>query len=180
MVALGDGPKQMPIDPKVVQKVILSLLPKQKFDLILPHSPFGEYTRHLRHEEIGKAVIELWKKRKFNHKPHKFSSMKVLVLYDYPLSPGGLATQGDLLLKGLLECGVDAHAAHFESAQEKEWYYRWFEPDVVMGVGYWGHTTTCPPSATLRRNACSLASGGRLYCQLSRNCKRIAPYFSNV
>ena len=66
--------------------------------------------------------------------------MKVLVLYDYPPSPGGLATQGDLLYKGLLELGVDAYAAHFESGQEKEWYYRWFKPDVVVGIGYWGHT----------------------------------------
>jgi len=66
--------------------------------------------------------------------------LKVLVLYDYPPSPGGLATQGDLLYKGLCELGVDAHAVHFDSAQEKEWYYRWFEPDVVVGIGYWGHT----------------------------------------
>jgi starch synthase len=65
--------------------------------------------------------------------------MNVLVLYDYPPSPGGLATQGDLLYRGLQEMGIDTHAVHFESAQEKEWYYRWFEPDVVVGVGYWGH-----------------------------------------
>ena len=67
-------------------------------------------------------------------------AVKVLVLYDYPPSAGGLATQGDLLFKGLREIGVDIYPAHFDSAQEKEWYYRWFQPDVVVGIGYWGHT----------------------------------------
>ena len=32
--------------------------------------------------------------------------MRVLLLYDYPPSPGGLATQGDLLYRGLLAIGV--------------------------------------------------------------------------
>jgi alpha-maltose-1-phosphate synthase len=66
--------------------------------------------------------------------------MKVLLLYDYPPPPAGLSTQGDLLYRGLKELGVEAYATHFESATEKEWYYRWFKPDVVVGIGYWGHT----------------------------------------
>ena len=65
--------------------------------------------------------------------------MKVLLLYDYPPPPAGLSTQGDLLYRGLQELGVETYAAHFESATEKEWYYRWFKPDVVVGIGYWGH-----------------------------------------
>ena len=66
--------------------------------------------------------------------------MKVLLMYDYPPTPGGLATQGDLLYRGLLDMGVDVRAVDVESDQEKEWYYRWFQPDVAVGIGYWGHT----------------------------------------
>ena len=66
--------------------------------------------------------------------------MKVLLLYDYPPPPAGLSTQGQLLYQGLIELGVEAYAAHFESEAEKEWYYRWFQPDIVVGIGYWGYT----------------------------------------
>jgi starch synthase len=66
--------------------------------------------------------------------------VKILLLYEYPPQPAGLSTQGDLLYRGLQELGVDVHAVYFESATEKEWYYRWFQPDVVIGVGYWGYT----------------------------------------
>jgi len=65
--------------------------------------------------------------------------VKVLVLTEYPPSAAGLATQGQLFCEGLREIGVDVHPVHFESPLEKEWYYRWFQPDVVVGVGFWGH-----------------------------------------
>jgi alpha-maltose-1-phosphate synthase len=66
--------------------------------------------------------------------------MKVLLLYDYPASPSGLATQGELLYRGLCDLGVEAFPVNLAAAKEKEWYYRWFRPDVVVGIGYWGHT----------------------------------------
>lgn len=61
---LDDGAKQRRLDQKAVKNNILDLVPKQSFDLIITHSPFGEYTKHLRHEEIGKAVIALWREKK--------------------------------------------------------------------------------------------------------------------
>jgi glycosyltransferase involved in cell wall biosynthesis len=65
--------------------------------------------------------------------------VKVLVLTEYPAPASGLALQGELLCRGLREMGVDVHPVHLESSLEKEWYYRWFKPDVVVGVGFWGH-----------------------------------------
>lgn len=61
---LNDGPGQVPLKPKQVEDAILDLLPQKNYDLIITHSPFGEYTRHLRHEEVGNAVINLWHKQK--------------------------------------------------------------------------------------------------------------------
>ncbi len=57
---LDDGPAQEPLDIKEVKNAILALLPAWNFHLVITHSPQGEYTKHLRHEEVGTAVIELW------------------------------------------------------------------------------------------------------------------------
>ena len=57
---LNDDPEQQSLDDAEVERAILDLLPTKYFDLIISHSPKGEYTRHIRHEEIGKAVIKLW------------------------------------------------------------------------------------------------------------------------
>ena len=61
MADLDDGPEQMPLDSNKVQKTIELLLPSNRFDLVITHSPSGEYSRHLRHEETAKAVLALWK-----------------------------------------------------------------------------------------------------------------------
>lgn len=57
---LDDRPEQSPLFDKTVQDNVLLLLPAQKFDLIITHSPYGEYTRHIRHEETSRAVTALW------------------------------------------------------------------------------------------------------------------------
>ncbi|MDB5023229.1 MAG: family deacetylase [Mucilaginibacter sp.] len=57
---LDDGPEQKSLAENEVKDMILRLLPRLHFDLVLTHSINGEYTRHRRHEEIGKAVIQLW------------------------------------------------------------------------------------------------------------------------
>ena len=56
---MDDGPEQNPLDGGHVEETILSLLGSREYDLIITHSPQGEYTRHRRHEEIGEAVIRL-------------------------------------------------------------------------------------------------------------------------
>ncbi len=64
MGMLDDSPEQTPLHRRHIKQTILSLLPDLDFDLIISHNPHGEYTRHLRHEEIGKEVITLWRQNK--------------------------------------------------------------------------------------------------------------------
>ena len=64
--------------------------------------------------------------------------MRMLLLYEYPPPPAGLATQGDLLYHGLREIGVDCVPAPQSSRLQKEAIYRVFKPDVAVGVGFWG------------------------------------------
>ena len=58
---LDDGPEQAHLAPAMVKTTILSLLVRQDFDRLLTHGPKGEYTSHHRHEEVSKAVEELWR-----------------------------------------------------------------------------------------------------------------------
>ena len=57
---LDDGPEQKTLEKNEAEQTIMKLLPAGPFDLIISHNPNGEYTRHIRHEETGKAVIKLW------------------------------------------------------------------------------------------------------------------------
>jgi LmbE family N-acetylglucosaminyl deacetylase len=60
MADLDDGPEQSPLADELVEQSLLDCLPSRRFDRILTHSPLGEYTRHLRHEDVARAVLRLW------------------------------------------------------------------------------------------------------------------------
>ena len=64
MADLDDGPDQIPLSPQELESTILDLVPDIPFDLLITHHPKGEYTHHLRHEEVSKAVLDLWNEDK--------------------------------------------------------------------------------------------------------------------
>ncbi len=63
---LDDGPEQKTITQNHIKKDLRLLLPPVYFDLIITHSPAGEYTRHKRHEEIGRTVSDSWEQNILN------------------------------------------------------------------------------------------------------------------
>lgn len=64
--------------------------------------------------------------------------MKILVLYPYPLDQSGLSIQGHDLVKGLKELGVEVMPCDRDNNLQKLYAYKTFNPDVVIGVGFWG------------------------------------------
>jgi len=60
MADLDDEPGQVPLPGELVQETIARLLAGDSYSLILTHGPKGEYTRHRRHEECCRSVVELW------------------------------------------------------------------------------------------------------------------------
>ncbi len=62
---LDDGPDQRPLRLIDVEDAIVDLLPSDRYDLVLTHGLWGEYTSHRRHEEVGKAVMALRESGRF-------------------------------------------------------------------------------------------------------------------
>lgn len=60
MADLDDGPAQVALGAEQVRATLLSLVPIEHLDLIMTHAPKGEYTRHLRHEEVSRSVFRMW------------------------------------------------------------------------------------------------------------------------
>jgi LmbE family N-acetylglucosaminyl deacetylase len=60
MADLDDGPDQTPLPIAEIKETIIRQLAENSYSLILTHGAKGEYTRHQRHEECCRSVIELW------------------------------------------------------------------------------------------------------------------------
>ena len=60
MADLDDEPDQVPLPIEQILETTARLLAGSSYSLILTHGPKGEYTRHRRHEECCRSVVELW------------------------------------------------------------------------------------------------------------------------
>jgi len=60
MADLDDGPEQLPLPTETVREATAALAGGEAYDLLFTHAPWGEYTRHRRHEETAQTVMALW------------------------------------------------------------------------------------------------------------------------
>jgi LmbE family N-acetylglucosaminyl deacetylase len=68
MADLDDGVEQTPLPGTLVEQTLVDFLGNIDFDLLLVHSPWGEYTRHRRHAEVSRAIISLWTRGRISAK----------------------------------------------------------------------------------------------------------------
>jgi len=61
---MDDSAEQEPLDGEELREIIVRLLGGREYEMILTHSPSGEYTHHRRHEEVSIAVADLVEKEK--------------------------------------------------------------------------------------------------------------------
>jgi LmbE family N-acetylglucosaminyl deacetylase len=140
MEDLDDGPGQIPLEKLEVETVILRSLPSTRFDLIITHSPAGEYTRHRRHEETGEAIISLWQVGKIQTKElwmfayedgeKQYLPQPILSAHIYHELPGELWKQKyDLITKvyGFNENGFEAR-----TTPRAEAFWRFTDPDEAQ------------------------------------------------
>jgi len=131
---LDDGPEQAPLGAELVQNTILSLLPAAKFDLVFTHSPFGEYTRHRRHEETARAVLTLWESGRLSttelrmfaykdghkrHPPRPIASAHQIVEL-----PQGVWQEKYLMLTAIYGYSTDSFEARTTPRKEAFWCFR--------------------------------------------------------
>jgi LmbE family N-acetylglucosaminyl deacetylase len=138
---LDDGPEQYPLEENEVENTILSLLPKKRFDLIISHSPSGEYTRHLRHEEAGRSVIRLWGSGKIsaselwtfayyddNRKTYPKPLMNASI---YSILSSEIWDQKYRLITGTY--GFSKGGFEAETTPKSEAFWRFFRPEDAVG-----------------------------------------------
>ncbi len=65
-----------------------------------------------------------------------------MILYPYPPELDGISIQGDMLYKGLLKNKLEVAPCDRNADSEKELLYETFNPDVVIGIGYWADAPT--------------------------------------
>ena len=107
---MDDGPEQTPLNLADIETAILQLLPANQYDLILTHSPAGEYTRHRRHEETAQAVLGLLRSNRlrtsalwmFAYQDHHRDSFPQPINFadiHYPLTPAVWTQKYELITK---------------------------------------------------------------------------------
>jgi LmbE family N-acetylglucosaminyl deacetylase len=66
MADLDDGPEQHRLADGEIDAAVTEFAAGRRYEWLVTHSPRGEYTRHRRHEETGRAVLRLWAAGRLN------------------------------------------------------------------------------------------------------------------